>query len=493
MMREGVVPGAVSMRAASSGAAWHAAASLQRPLSEKAQRHAAGLARDLAGQLLRRIPTPVAARLWTGEEIRFGAGEPAFTLVVRDPRALAEALWRRDPLALVEAYLRDRIDIEGDLEAALALRERIAASPLRRWPGMRAAWTALRFFAALGTLRERGALRARPGLARSTHSLAEDRESVRFHYDVSNDFYRLWLDEEMVYSCAYFGRGDETIDAAQRAKLDHICRKLRLTAGEALLDIGCGWGALVRRASRHYGATAHGVTLSPRQLEHARERIAVEGLGGRCRVDLRDYRELGGAARFDKIASVGMFEHVGLRNLPAYFSAVERLLKPGGLFLNHGITRAGEGWPDTPETRFINRYVFPGGELDSLGNVVRAMERAELEILDVEALRPHYALTLRHWAQRLERRRDQARAYVPEATLRLWRLYMLACAREFEAGSIGVYQILAAKRGTPPGSLALTRAHLYGARAGDGARGTSATAAHERGYAPSRETGDEER
>jgi cyclopropane-fatty-acyl-phospholipid synthase len=284
---------------------------------------------------------------------------------------------------------------------------------------------------------------------------------VRFHYDVSNEFYRLWLDADMVYSCAYFERGDESIDEAQRAKLDHLCRKLRLAPGDRLLDIGCGWGALVRHAARRYGASALGVTLSARQLEHAQSRISADGLDDCCGVELRDYRDIDGAARFDKIVSVGMFEHVGLRNFPGYFGAVARLLAPGGLFLNHGITRAGEGWPDTTDTRFINRYVFPGGELDSVGNVIRAMERAGFEILDVEALRPHYALTLRRWVERLERRREDARGLVPDAVVRLWRLYMLACAREFEAGSIGVHQILAAKRGAPPADLPLTRAHLY--------------------------------
>jgi cyclopropane-fatty-acyl-phospholipid synthase len=432
-------------------------------------------AEDAASRILERLltgfPAPLGVRLWTGRELRLGAGEPAFTLVLRDPRALAELVLRRDPLLLVEAYVAGRIGLEGDLEAALALKEHFATVERSARRALRLAWDAVRLAAATGAHTSQSAMRAAAGLARNAHTRASDREAVRFHYDVSNEFYRLWLDAEMVYSCAYFERGDETIDEAQRAKLDHICRKLRLAPGERLLDIGCGWGALVRHAAHRYGVSASGVTVSARQLEHAQTRIAADGLGERCRVELCDYRDIHRAARFDKIVSVGMFEHVGLRNFPAYFGAVERLLAPGGLFLNHGITRAGEGWPDTTETRFINRYVFPGGELDSVGNVTLAMERAGLQILDVEALRPHYALTLRRWVERLEQRRDEARALVPEAVVRLWRLYMLACAREFEAGSVGVYQILAAKRGAPPADLPLTRAHLYAGRAGspDGA------------------------
>ncbi|MCU0896757.1 MAG: class I SAM-dependent methyltransferase [Burkholderiales bacterium] len=417
-------------------------------------------------RLLAGFPAPLAVRLWTGRELRLGVGEPAFTLVLRDPRALAELVLRRDPLLLVEAYVANRIDVEGDLEAALALKDHFVATERGARRAPRLAWDAIRLASAMRVRGSQSALRAAARLARSAHTRAADREAVRFHYDVSNEFYRLWLDAEMVYSCAYFERGDETIDEAQRAKLDHICRKLCLAPGERLLDIGCGWGALVRHAARRYGVSASGVTLSARQLEHAQARIAADGLGERCRVELCDYRDIHRAARFERIVSVGMFEHVGLGNFPAYFGAVERLLERGGLFLNHGITRAGEGWPDTPDTRFINRYVFPGGELDSVGNVIRAMERAGLEILDVEALRPHYALTLRRWVERLERRRDAARALVPEAVVRLWRLCMVACAREFEAGSIGVYQILAARRGAPPADFPLTRTHLYPGHAG---------------------------
>jgi cyclopropane-fatty-acyl-phospholipid synthase len=271
----------------------------------------------------------------------------------------------------------------------------------------------------------------------------------------------LWLDRAMVYSCAYFEDADVDLDAAQYAKLDHICRKLSLKPGEKFLDIGCGWGALVIHAARNYGVTAHGVTLSPQQLKVAKERIAAAGLSDKVTVELMDYRDLPGECVYDKVASVGMFEHVGLKNLPVYFSTVQRLLKPRGLFLNHGITHDSEGWETNISTEFINRYVFPDGQLDTISNIQRVMERSKLEIADVESLRPHYAMTLRHWVDRLERNRATALQHVNEATYRVWRIYMAACALQFESGEIGIYQVLAAKRAVGLPDIPLTRRHLY--------------------------------
>jgi cyclopropane-fatty-acyl-phospholipid synthase len=265
----------------------------------------------------------------------------------------------------------------------------------------------------------------------------------------------------MVYSCAYFETLDDTLDQAQRNKLDHICRKLRLASGERFLDIGCGWGALVCWAARNYGVRAHGVTLSREQFDYAQQRITTEGLGDRVSVELRDYRDLAGEAIFDKVSSVGMFEHVGLANLPIYNATVRRVLRPGGLFLNHGITHDEEGWKPSVDTEFINRYVFPDGELDTVSNIQRGMEHAGFEIQDVEALRAHYALTLRYWVRRLEAAHDEALQYVSETAYRVWRLYMAACALEFEAGGTGIYQILASKPGATIRPLPLTRRDLY--------------------------------
>src|ERR1700742_304544 len=293
------------------------------------------------------------------------------------------------------------------------------------------------------------------------HSKLENREAIHFHYDVSNEFYALWLDRAMVYSCAYFESPEVGLDAAQQAKLEHICRKLSLRPGEKFLDIGCGWGALVIHAARNYGVRAHGVTLSAQQLKIAQERIDEAGLSDRVTVELLDYRDLPGESQYDKIASVGMFEHVGLKNLPVYFATVHRLLKPRGLFLNHGITHDCEGWESTISTQFINRYVFPDGQLDTISNVQRVMEHEKFEIFDVEGLRPHYAMTLRHWVARLEANRALALQHVNEATYRVWRLYMAACALQFESGEIGIYQVLASKRDGGVPDLPLTRRHLY--------------------------------
>ncbi len=424
-------------------------------------------ASDLLKRLFRGFKGRLAMRLWNGTPLKLGStggedAEPPFTLVCRSPGAVRTMVVGRDPLRLAEAYFRDDIDIEGDLFAALGLKDHLHAIRLSLRDRLGALLSAMRLPAAGGSCvwagAERSLLRGRNEQA---HSKTGSREAIAFHYDVSNEFYALWLDEAMVYSCAYFEQPGDDLERAQQAKLDHICRKLLLQPGERLLDIGCGWGALVIHAATHYGVRAHGITLSRHQLELARQRIAQAGLQERVTVDLCDYRDLPGESLYDKVSSVGMFEHVGLNNLPVYFAAVHRLLKPAGLFLNHGITHDVEGWSKTLSTEFINRYVFPGGQLDTISNIQRVMERERFEIADVEALRHHYALTLRHWVSRLERHHTQALEYVSESTYRVWRLYMAVCALEFESGGIGVYQVLASKRDAGRTSLPLTRRHMY--------------------------------
>jgi cyclopropane-fatty-acyl-phospholipid synthase len=384
-------------------------------------------------------------------------------------------------LRLAAAFVQGDFDVEGDLEAATRLgeeiRERLTVPGI--WPRL------LALLAGLPRAPARALAASGPAAAElqgSRHSLRRDAAAVRAHYDLGNDFYRLWLDQELIYSCAYFRTGREDIDTAQRDKMEHICRKLRLRPGERLLDIGCGWGGLLRYAVRHFGVDGLGITLSEEQARWARQRIAAEGLGERCRIEVRDYRELPDDAQFDKVVSVGMVEHVGIEQLPAYFGKAFRLTRPGGVFLNHGITGSLEA--ATPgllprlargmwgQGSFIQRYVFPDGELPALGRIVSAARHAGFEVRDVETLREHYARTLRRWRQRLEQARLSATALVGEETFRVWRLYMAGCARAFATGHIDVAQAVLCRRDARGCvSIPLTRADLYAGLAEGAPRG----------------------
>ncbi|MGB3683956.1 MAG: cyclopropane-fatty-acyl-phospholipid synthase family protein [Rubrobacteraceae bacterium] len=410
-----------------------------------------------------------AVRLWDGAVEAPGAGnEPPFTLVLRRPGALRRMLLPPTELALGEAYLRDDFDIEGDMEEAATILPGGISARLRSPAVLARLVSRLRALPDDDLPEDNGS-----GTARFTgrrHSRKRDAAAVRSHYDAGNDFYALWLDRRMVYSCAYFPTGTEDIDAAQEAKLDLICRKLRLKPGESLLDIGCGWGSLAIYAAENYGVRSTGITLSEPQAALARRRISEAGLDDRCRVEVRDYRDFPQDITFDKVVSVGMFEHVGRAKLPAYFAEAHRLLRPGGLFLNHGIvTLSRLSAPARavasalgPRTSFIQRYVFPDGELVTPAEVLRYAEAAGFETRDLESLREHYALTVRHWVRRLESRHEEAARLAGEQTYRVWRLYMAACARAFAKGRIGVVQTLfskADKNGVC--QLPATRADLY--------------------------------
>ena len=288
-----------------------------------------------------------------------------------------------------------------------------------------------------------------------------DAKAIAHHYDVSNEFYALFLDPLMVYTCAYYRDPDGKLEQAQRDKLDLVCRKLELQPGETLLDVGCGWGSLSIWAAQHYGVRAHGVTLSQAQAVYAAERIRREGLEGRCTVEYRDYRDLPPDARFDKIAAVGVIEHVGIPNYPAFFGGVRRRLRDGGLYLNHGIVHEFH-WTRTSQTEFLYRHVFPNGDLAGLSQTLTEIERAGFEIVDVEGLRLHYARTCRQWVERLRERADEARAVAGERTYRTWLLYLTCSVVAFEDGSIGLYQVLSRKHGDPAvGRAPRTREHLY--------------------------------
>jgi len=400
----------------------------------------------------------VAVRLWDGTQWPDDASRPA-TVVLKHPGALREMFLPATELNLAEAYLYDDFDIEGDIEAVFDLAETLAEEVEMGWrKKLRLARDLLRLPAGQGRKPGR---RGPARLKGQRHSIERDRQAIAYHYDVSNDFYALWLDRRMVYSCAYFQTPDDDLDTAQERKLDYICRKLRLKPGQRLLDVGCGWGGLVLHAAQHYGVEATGITLSQPQAELANERIAAAGLSDRCRVLVRDYREVDEPAGYDALASVGMFEHVGEALLPTYFAQAYRLLKPGGVFLNHGIANRATDQPRRGPS-FSDTYVFPDGELVPISTSLRVAEETGFEVRDVESLREHYALTLRHWVRRLETHHDQALRFVDEPTYRVWRLFMSGSAHGFATGRLNVYQALLVKPGKDGRSgLPLTRADWY--------------------------------
>jgi cyclopropane-fatty-acyl-phospholipid synthase len=387
-------------------------------------------------------PRNFAVRLWDGTTwTPPGAVATAFTLVLSRPGALRRILRAGTEAALAEAYLSGDVALDGDIYAVPAFGRALLA---REWTLGDRARLALRIRRlpsddGAPTAAGDGAPTP-PRLRGRLHSVERDRVAVTHHYDVSNRFYRLFLDRRMVYSCAAFRDPDEPLETAQLRKLDLICRKLRLRSGARFLDIGCGWGALILHAAGEYGVDATGITLSERQAEVARERIREAGLEDRCRVEIRDYRTLPDEAAFDHIASVGMFEHVGRDRAADYFTTLHRLLRPGGTYLHHAITG------DTPRGgargSLSDRYVFPDHELIPVPDTLAFARAAGLEARDVETLREHYALTLRHWVSALEIRREEAVAEVGEATWRAWRLVFAGAAVDFESGRQGLAQVL---------------------------------------------------
>jgi cyclopropane-fatty-acyl-phospholipid synthase len=410
-----------------------------------------------------------AVRFWDGS-FDGPAGSANSTIELHRPGALRRMLLPPTELNLGEAFVREDFDVRGDLVGVASLEGHLNAS-------LRSPFQVVRLVTQLLSLptndlpSDAKLERPKPRNTGALHDKSNDATNVRAHYDLGNEFYSLFLDRRMVYSCAYFETGTETLEAAQEAKLDLICKKLRLSAGERLLDIGCGWGGLVIHAAQRYGVRATGITLSEPQAELARARVEALGLSHLVQIEVRDYRDFPPNLQFDKIVSVGMVEHVGRANIAQYFAETAQLLKPGGLFLCHGIvdTRKPPGTiANAIEQRtwrrwsFLEQYVFPGGEVLRPSEMLHAAETAGFEARDLESLREHYAITARHWFNRLEANRDAVTRLVGEKTFRVYRLYLAAVVHTFVSRRNGLNQMLFAKT-LADGSarLPLTRADLY--------------------------------
>ncbi len=394
--------------------------------------------KNLIGNKLKGLKLPVRVVFWDGEAVDGGV-DVKVQLTVKSLRA-ALLLLRPTLGKIAKAYVEGALDIVGDVQDILRCGEDLVA-------------------------RDSSTYQRRLSLLKWwKHTRPADRRSIQHHYDVGNDFYSLWLDQNRVYSCGYFAKDGDSLDVAQEKKLDHICRKLNLEAGEKFLDIGCGWGGLVIWAAKNYGVHATGITLSEEQLAFSRNRIKQLGLQGKIEVRLMDYRDLPSDIQYDKIASVGMFEHVGRLNLPQYFSKIYSLLKPGGVVMNHGITTNSldDHALGSDIGRFVDEYVFPGGELVHLSTVVGEMASQGIEVWDAESLRPHYAKTLWEWVKRLEGTSDQARELVGEKRFRIWKIYMAGSAHAFDRGWISIFQILGVKP-FESGAITypMTREHVY--------------------------------
>ncbi|EDQ33866.1 Cyclopropane fatty acid synthase [Hoeflea phototrophica DFL-43] len=406
----------------------------------------------------------IGFRLWDGSRVPEDLADDAFAIHFADENLIAALIRSPNPETLLNLWVSKRIDlVNGDMFDLVARRPKVRTRNIRKKVSKFLALNTARKFLFL----DKGGpwpLTDQPDEKPSDGDAEENQKNIAYHYDVSNAFYKLFLDDQMVYTCGYCTDWDNDIHQMQTDKLEMICRKLRLKPGDTMLDIGFGWGSLALYAARNYGAHVTGVTLSKEQLDHARARAEEMGLADRVRFELLDYAEIEG--QFDKITSIGMHEHIGIDNYATYYSTVARVLKPGGIYLHHAITRPAKKDARTfrkknKEFKLLTKYIFPGGELDHIGNTVMMLEQHGFEVHDVENWREHYQRTCRLWHDRLLANYDAAVAEVGEVKTRLWLVYLGGCSIAFERNTVKLYQTVTTRGGRGPAGLPPTRADLY--------------------------------
>jgi cyclopropane-fatty-acyl-phospholipid synthase len=420
--------------------------------------------KEFLAHLRERLGLDIGFVLWDGSTVPADLAPSAVAIGIADEGVIGALLRRPNGETLGNLWVTGRVDIRnGSLFDVGRLRPKVRTREFRKTVDKTMLLRTLLKFLFV----PRGGpwpLEATPNERPSDGSPEENKKNIGYHYDVSNAFYALWLDREMVYTCGYFTDWDNDIDRVQQDKLEMICRKLRLKPGETLLDIGCGWGALSFYAAQHYGVTAYAVTLSEQQVAYGQEKIKRLGLTDRIRMEVRDYSTVEGT--FDKVAAIGLQEHIGIDNYPKYYQTVQRVLKHDGLFLHHAIARPAKRDDRSfrckrPEFALLTKYIFPGGELDHIGNTLSMMERHGFEVHDVEGWREHYQRTCKHWHDRLLANYDAAVREVGAVKARMWLAYLAGCSIAFERNTVGLYQTLASKKRRGSSGLPPTRADLY--------------------------------